>query len=150
MIARKPKDGRLSLHRVLRAMRAIGITVAIVLAGVACGLLAWVVTYPSVGDPRNIGYVFWKAGLYEMDLDAATGTMIGDGDSDKLVLGKTKTELQKRFGYLTAPGEASPYYQSCYQTSAWKGQDVLFIRKSPWMVAFAKDRATKLILIKGC
>jgi len=34
------------------------------------------VTYPSDSDPKNIRYVLWKNGLYEMNLDTATGTMI--------------------------------------------------------------------------
>ena len=33
-------------------------------------------TYPSDSDPKNIRYVLWKNGLYEMNLDTATGTMI--------------------------------------------------------------------------
>jgi hypothetical protein len=34
------------------------------------------VTYPSDSDPKNIRYVLWKNGLYGMNLDTATGTMI--------------------------------------------------------------------------
>jgi hypothetical protein len=34
------------------------------------------VTYPSDSDRKNIRYVFWKNGLYGMNLDTATGTMI--------------------------------------------------------------------------
>jgi hypothetical protein len=45
----------------------------------------WVLTYPD-GDPKNIKYVLWKAGLYQMNLDIAAGTMIGDGKGrDNLV-----------------------------------------------------------------
>jgi len=34
------------------------------------------VIYPSDSDPNNIKYILWKNGLYEMNLDPATGTMI--------------------------------------------------------------------------
>jgi hypothetical protein len=112
-------------------------------------LAAWVLTYPD-GDPKNIKYVFWKAGLYRMNLDAAAVTMIGDGGRDKLVVGKTKAQLRNEFGYLLTPDDASQYLRGCYQNSDWKSKEVLFIRRSPWMIAFEGDRATSLVLIKGC
>jgi hypothetical protein len=34
------------------------------------------VIYPSDSDPNNIKYTLCKNGLYEMNLDPATGTMI--------------------------------------------------------------------------
>lgn len=111
---------------------------------------AWVLTYPD-GDPKNIKYVFWKAGLYRMNLDMAVGTMIGDGGGrDKLVVGKTREQLRNRFGYLLRPADASQYLRGCYQNSAFKDSEVLFIRRSPWMVVFNGDKATRLVLIKGC
>jgi hypothetical protein len=39
-------------------------------------LIGGAVTYPSDSDRKNIRYVFWKNGLYGMNLDTATGTMI--------------------------------------------------------------------------
>jgi len=32
-------------------------------------LALWSLTYPSSGDPKNIKYVLWKAGLYSLDPD---------------------------------------------------------------------------------
>jgi hypothetical protein len=110
---------------------------------------AWVLTYPD-GDPKNIKYVLWKAGLYRMNLDTATGTMIGDGGRDELVVGKTKAQLRNRFGFLLTPADASQYLRGCYQNSGWKDSEVLFIRQSPWMVVFEGETATSLVLIKGC
>jgi hypothetical protein len=124
--------------------------VAILLVLSIVFVLGWVLTYPSDGDPKNVKYVLWKAGLYEMDLDTAADTMIGDAGRDKLVVGKTRAQLQKRFGYLVTPAEASPYLRGCYQDSFWKDRNVLFIRKSPWMVVFDGDKAKDLVLIKGC
>jgi hypothetical protein len=34
------------------------------------------VIYSSDSDPNNIKYILWKNGLYEMNIDPATGTMI--------------------------------------------------------------------------
>jgi hypothetical protein len=110
---------------------------------------AWVWTYPD-GDPKNIKYVLWKAGFYRMNLDTAADTMIGDGSHDRLVVGKTKAQLWNKFGYLLAPSDASQYLKGCYQNSGWKNEEVLFIRQSPWMVVFDGDKATQLVLIKGC
>lgn len=106
--------------------------------------------YPSSSDPKSIQYVLWKAGLYKMDLDIATGTMLGDSGRNGLVVGKTQAELQTRFGYLLTASSASQYLRSYYEKSWWKDRKVLFIRDSPWMVVFDGDRATDLVLVKGC
>lgn len=127
-------------------IRIVIVTVVIISASIA----AWALIYPSQSDPKNIKYVFWKAGFYRMNLDTAAGTMIGDSDRDKLVLGKTKQQLQEKFGYLLSPGDTSSYLRDCYQASPWKNRDVLFIRTSPWMIVFDQGRATNLVLIKGC
>ena len=127
------------------ARRIVGIFLAVLAAFV----LAWVVTYPSP-DPKNIEYVCWKAGLCRMNLDLAADTMVGDAGSDKIVLGKTKEQLEKKFGYLLALDDASPYLRSCYHNSYWHDRSVLFIRQSPWMIVFDNDKAVNLVLIKGC
>jgi hypothetical protein len=123
--------------------------VALIAAFSIAVVIFWTLTYPE-SDPKNIKYVLWKHGLYRMDLDTASDTMIGDASREKLVLGKTKAKLREKFGYLSTLSEVSPYLKGCYQNSGWKGTDVLFIRKSPWMIVFNDDEATKLVLIKGC
>jgi hypothetical protein len=110
----------------------------------------WAMTYPSSSDPKNMKYVLWKAGLYKVSLDQATTAMVGDRNRDELVVGKTKAQLQDKFGSLLSPADASPYLRGCYQNSAWKDKDVLFIRESSWMVVFDGDKATNLVLVKGC
>lgn len=125
-------------------------TAVAVLAIFVVAIVGWELTYPSESDPKNIKYLLWKAGLYRMNMDSATGTMIGDASRDRLVVGKTKAQLRERFGYLLMPADAEPYLRDCYQGSSWKNRDVLFIRKSPWMVVFDGDRAVELILVKGC
>ena len=127
-------------------MRKVIFTLAI--AFIAVG--AWLWTCPSPTDPKNIRYVLWKAGIYKMDPDTAAETMVGDAGRDRLVVGKTKVQLQNKFGSLVTPAAASPYLRGCYQGSPWKNRDVLFIRKSSWMIVFDGERATGLVLIKGC
>jgi hypothetical protein len=122
----------------------------IILTVALVGIATWLLTYPSASDPKNIRYVLWKAGIYRMDPDTATETMIGDANRDKIVVGKTKLQLRDRFGYLVEPADTSTYVRGCYQNSSWKDRDVLFIRKSPWMVVFADDKATDLVFLKGC
>jgi len=110
----------------------------------------WTLMYPSSSDPKNIKYVLWKAGFYKVNVDAATTAMIGDPSRDKIVLGKTKAQLRDRFGPLLSPAEASPYLRGCYQNSPWKDRDVFFIGQSSWMVVFDSNKATNLVLVKGC
>ncbi len=124
--------------------------VSSVLAVVIAVTGAWLLTYPDRSDPKNIEYVLWKAGLYKMNLDTSIATMIGDSNRDKLVLGKTKRELERKFGYLSSSADVSAYLSGCYHDSSWNGKDVLFIRNGPWMVVFDRNRATSLVLIKGC
>ena len=110
----------------------------------------WALTHPSSIDPKNIKYVLWKADLTKLPLDQATAAMVGDRNRDKLVLGKTKTQLRDKFGLLLSPADVSPYLRGCYQNSSWKDKDVLFIGPSSWMVVFDGDNATNLVLVKGC
>jgi hypothetical protein len=127
----------------MKVIAAIAVLVAVFSA-------VWICTYPSTSDPKNIQYVLWKAGLYEMNLDIAANTMIGDAGRDKLVVGKTEGQLRGEFGYLLTASDASEYLRNCYQNSHWSGKRVLFIRKSPWMIIFDGNKATELVLIKGC
>ena len=130
--------------------KSLAKTVALALTFFIAIIIGWTVTYPSDSDPKNIKYVLWKNGLYGMNLDTAIGAMIDDASREKLVVGKTRTQLRERFGYLSTPADVSPYLRGSYQDSAWKDRDALFIRKSPWMVILDGDKATQLVLIKGC
>lgn len=129
-----------------RVMAICAIVVVVVSMVVGC----WELTYPGPNDPKSLQYVLWKAGMYKLNLDTATEVMVGDASKSKLVIGKTIPELQKKFGYLLPPKETSKYNRDCYLSSSWKDKRVLFIRHSNWMVVFDGDRATDLVLIKGC
>jgi hypothetical protein len=109
----------------------------------------WMIAYPSLSDPQNIRYVLWKAGLHTMDPVTAAETMIGDRRSERIVVGKTK-KLDSVFRTLLTSRETTLYMRACYENSAWHDKDVRFIRESPWMIVFDGDKATALVLIKGC
>jgi hypothetical protein len=113
-------------------------------------LALWQAAYPSWADPKNPQYVAWKLGILPMNLDHVMETMVGDFRSTDLVIGKTQDELIKRFGYVTSLDEASRYYKFCYSTSDYKGKQVLFLRRSNWMVVMQDGRAVGLVLMKGC
>lgn len=130
-------------------MRKAALLWCLVLGLLALFVVGWTLTYPSP-DSKNIRYVLWKADLYRMNLDEATGAMVGDRNRDGLVVGKTKAQLRDKFGLLLATSDASPYLKRCYQNSSWNNKDVLFIGQSPWMVVFDGDKATNLVLMKGC
>ena len=121
---------------------------AVLLVSLVAAALFWRLLYPPP-DPKCMEYAFWKAGLYRWNPDLVLGAMIGDSQRDRLVLGKTKTELRDKFGVLLTPEEASSYLRGSYESSSWKGKDVRFIRQSPWMVVFDHDKAIELVLIKG-
>ncbi len=56
----------------------------IVVAVVVVFFGGWALMYPSP-DPQSIKYVLWKADLYKLNVEEATGTMVGDPNRDKLV-----------------------------------------------------------------
>lgn len=130
-------------------MKRLMLITAIVVVVVVTFFGGWGLMYPSP-DPKSIKYVLWKADLYILNLDEAAAAMVGDSNRDKLVVGKTKEQLRDKFGSLLPPADASRYLRECYKNSDWKGRDVLFIGQSSWMVVFDGDKATNLVLVKGC
>src|ERR1700733_3230837 len=103
--------------------RSPGVRIALAIAlSAILALGAWHFTYPEP-DPRSVSYVMWKAGLYTMDPGLAAGTMVGDPRRDRLVVGKTKQQLRRRFGELQTLAEASGYYRDGYNLY-WTGKDV--------------------------
>lgn len=131
-------------------MRTLFRIVLIISVLLILSIAVWSLTYPSSSDPKNIKYVLWEAGIYKLNPDVAFGAMVGDPDRDKLVLGRTKAQLREEFGSLLAPEAVSAYLRSCYENSVWKGREAVFLRQSRWMVVFDHDKATALVLIKGC
>ena len=117
---------------------------------IVTGLASWQALYHGPGDRKDLRYQMWKLGLYPMDLDQATSTMVGDIFPDRLVVGKTREELVRKFGYVTSLENSSDYIRYCYFNSPYFGTPVLILRRSNWMVLMKDGRAASLILVKGC
>jgi hypothetical protein len=66
----------------------------------------WVATYGDYYDPNNIHYVLWKWGIASIDPGRALSIMTHDSNSQRLVVGRTEYELQRKFGYLRSVSEA--------------------------------------------
>jgi hypothetical protein len=115
------------------------------------GIALWEVMYPSPFDPKGPMYQGWKLGVFPLDLDKATETMVGDAYADRLVIGKNQDNLAKKFGFVTTLDTTSGYNRHCYENSNYyRGKPVLFLRKSNWMVVMNNGKAVGLVLIKGC
>ncbi|MGH7866927.1 MAG: hypothetical protein ACREP9_04645 [Candidatus Dormibacteraceae bacterium] len=123
--------------------------IAFITASIGLAFVLWQVSYPSHSDPKNIRYQMWKVGIARMDLDEACGTMTADPYANKLVLGKSRSQLEHEFGFLTTPENAGAYFHKAYEESSEGKKEVLFIRHSPWMVVFDNGKAPSLVLIKG-
>jgi hypothetical protein len=114
-------------------------------------LLIWSTLYPGPGDPKNIKYVLWKRGLYPLDPGIALETMIGDREPDRLIVGKSKEELARKFGFLTPVDQGPDYYRRAAADREVKagGSNILLLRRGPWLVVFSEGRASELVLLKG-
>ena len=122
------------------------------LAIVVClSLLIWSVLYPGPGDPTNLKYLLWKRGLYPLDPSIALETMIGDRDPNLLIVGKSKEELTRKFGFLTPIEQGPDYYRRAAAARALKAgeSNVFLLRRGPWFVVFSEGRASELVLVKG-
>ena len=125
-------------------------TVVLVLVLMFVFFVGWAFMYPFP-DQRNIKYVFWKAGLYRLNLAQAEGEMISDPHRDNIVIGKTKAQLERRFGRLIPLADATEYAKFCCQHGS-ECKNATFVDDGPalWMIVFRGDKATALFLMKGC
>lgn len=123
----------------------------IVLAiGLGCvALLLGVFTRDPAVDP-SIRYLAWKHGLIGMDLDRATGELNLDVHRETLIVGKTRQQLNEKFGFTNSLEEATPYVRSCVLNSPYGKSEVLQLRRSNWVVVMQGRRAAQLISVEGC
>jgi len=129
----------------LRTLRWFVAATVIVVVGVA----GWQFVVVGADDPRDLRYQAWKLGLYSLRTDAALNVMISDSHRDSLVVGKTREEIDRRFGSVS-PVPGNTYVKHCYENSPYRGTSVLFIRNSNWMVRMKDGVAAGLVLAKGC
>ena len=102
----------------------------------------------GASDPRNLQYILWKAGYYEMDRGRAWEIFYMDPEQKKFIVGKTRSEIEAKFGPQPLADPNEPYLRICYPTWPWQGKEVLRMR--PFIVVMEKGVATELWLVKGC
>ncbi len=108
----------------------------------------WWAAYPDQYDRKNPHYVLWKYHLASMNLDRASSIIVNDPDRNPMILGKTKTDLTKRFGYLKAPSDVRQYlHDYCWSTRS--GSDAMFLRNTDLMVIFTNGQASEIVYCKG-
>jgi len=117
-------------------------------AAIAAFGLLWEATYPDPYDPKNLHYLGWKYHLLPMDPHRALSIMTHDAYSDRLVVGKTKEQLQNRFGFVRTEEQVSPYLRE-YCAASRPNAEVLFLNSNNYMVVMHNDRAVELVLCKG-
>jgi hypothetical protein len=120
----------------------------LIVLGIAGFFLLWHATYPDDYDPKSIGYIGWKLHVLPMDPTRALGIMTHGANSDRLVLGRSRQQLQQRFGFVRTVEQVSPYLRN-YCAAARPGAEVLFLNSSNWMIVMQRDRAVELVLCKG-
>jgi len=130
-------------------LRPAGAFAAIFLLAIVV-LGSWWALYPGPDDPKGLMYIGWRLGLPTLDPDRVLGTMVGDVHRNGLVIGQTRNQLIKRFGYVTTLDEASTYVRYCYFNSPYYGQQVLVLRRSNWTIIMKDGKAADLVLAKGC
>ena len=117
---------------------------------VLLAVLGWESLYYGPYDHKDLRYQCWKLGLFPLKIDDALETMVVDPRRDTLVLGKTKEQLVREFGYVSSIGDSNSYMKYCYDNSPYPLGSVLVIRNSNWMVVMKDGQAINLVLAKGC
>jgi hypothetical protein len=108
----------------------------------------WWALFPDKYDRKNPHYVAWKYHLLPMEGSRAASIVAIDADRDRLVLGKTKEELQQRFGFVLTVDQVRPYLR-VYCAATRPGKDVLFLNSNDLMVVMNQGRAVEIIVCKG-
>lgn len=124
-------------------------SLAIVILGLPIFVLALEVwDHWGASDPRNLQYILWKAGYYKMDRGRAFETFYIDPGAEKFIVGKTRAQIEAAFGPLPEASPDEPYLKICFPGWPFAGKQVL--RMNPFIIVFEGQRASELILVKGC
>jgi len=135
----RPSRGR------LRRCCAFLVLVAILIVAAWFGLFA---LDPGLRhDPRSPHYLLWKYCALPMPKDDAFATAMRDSDRERLVVGRTADELERRFGIVVRRTDDPNLTQHQQQYSgaanyAWLGD-------SWYIVEFRGGRAVSCRLMKG-
>jgi hypothetical protein len=129
-----------------RRWSLILIVVCIPFLFVAC----WAALFHDDYDRKSLQQILWRHDLWKIDKDRSLSIMTHAPDPDSLVVGKTRSQIEDKFGPLTPMSEASAYVRGCATQEELTSGNSVMLRHSEWMVTFSGDRAVKLTLVKGC
>jgi len=127
----------------------VGVCTGFIALALAFG--AWTAMHANACDPKNMHYVLWKWGIAAMNLDDATCAITEDvSGKQELIIGKSRQEISRRFGYVLTPQEAGQVLKQCIPGSWAEGKNPVFIRRSNLVVTFNHDVADHVGLLKPC
>ena len=136
----------------MKVMKTAAITTACICIGFLAVFVAWLALYPQKSDPKNLYYVAWKWGFPTMDPEAACENMIGDRNTEDLVMGKTVEQVRKRFVHLRE-NDFLFYQQAALERvkkasgkGSFEGKKIVFLGNTYWIVVFKNGRASDLII----
>lgn len=115
---------------------------------IGLGFVFWYAMYPDSYDPKSIAYIGWKAHLLPMEPRRALSIMTHGANSDRLVVGDTRQESTRRFGFVLTADQVSPYLRD-YCAATRPSADVFFLNSSDYMVVMSNNQAVELVLCKG-
>jgi hypothetical protein len=98
-------------------------------------------------DSRAPRYLLWKYCAVPMSKDAAFATAMRDSDRERLVVGLTADELERRFGLVVRPA-GDPNLTEHQQHYGGAGE-YAWLGDSWYMVEFRGGRAISCRLMKG-
>lgn len=127
------------------------LSLILIVACIPCLFAAgWMSLYNGYYDPKNVAFLLWRHDLWKIDKDRALSIMTHAPDPASLVIGRTRSQVEDKFGPLTPMSEASAYVRGCASQEELTSGNSVMLRHSEWMVTFSGDRAIKLTLVKGC
>jgi hypothetical protein len=125
-----------------------GRVIAGTLAAIFLTAGAWFVTSnrENSDGPR---YVLWKSGVLPFDASVVYPAMVGDRQRERLVVGLSVQELERKFGRLRTRSESTPEYQKYYSERFFLDKQILWLGESQWLVVLRDGRVEALHLMKG-
>ncbi len=90
-------------------MRLVSVATAALLLLVIAG---WEMIFPAPYDPRNPRYLLWKAGLWRISYEQATDTLMLDVKRERLIIGKTRAQLDESYPLLEVDHLRSQVHRS--------------------------------------
>lgn len=116
--------------------------------GISALLIACTALALSDNHQTNIRYLMWKWGWTNYSPETSMRYMTCDGDFQKSLEGKTKTEIRKWFPDLRVETKPDQYLDTS-QPFFIGVPDFLWIGDTQWAIGFENNRVEGFYLIKG-